>query len=280
MSSGVVGIFDSGIGGFSVLKEIVKLIPKAPILYFADQAHVPYGKREPDQVREFAKSITDFFVSHGACLVVLGCNTASAASLAFLREQFPGIGFVGMEPAIKPASEKSTRRSIGVLATPGTLQGEPYAILLNRFGRDLEVQENTCEGLVASIEDIDLSSSKVEQILTSAIIPMKAEGIDSLVLGCTHYSLVKSKIQTITGESIRVIDPSKPVAAQAKKVYERICLVSAKETNETKGFQPSNGIRFYTSGDTERFARAIDYYLEIKSPTIRTLSWSGNIISE
>ena len=280
MSSGVVGIFDSGIGGFSVLKETVKLIPTAPILYFADQAHVPYGKRDPDQVREFAKSITDFFISYGASLVILACNTASAAGLAYLREQFPGIRFVGMEPAIKPAAEKSTRRSIGVLATPGTLQGEPYAVLLNRFGRDLEVYENTCDGLVASIENIDLSPGEVDRILTHAILPMKAAGIDSLVLGCTHYSLINSKIQSVAGQSIRVIDPSQPVAAQAKKVYEAICLRTGKAVINSNDLPTTAGIRFYTSGDTERFTNAIEYHLSISNPYIRALSWSGNILSE
>ncbi|HBY07279.1 MAG TPA: glutamate racemase, partial [Chloroflexi bacterium] len=151
-SAAPVGIFDSGVGGLSVLREIRIQLPHEDLIFFADQAHVPYGPRSLEQVRAFSEAITRFLLDHGAKLIVVACNAASAAALYHLRETFPEIPFVGMEPAVKPAAEQTQSGVVGVLATPATFQGELYASVVERFASDVIVLQDTCPGLVAQIE--------------------------------------------------------------------------------------------------------------------------------
>jgi glutamate racemase len=147
-----IGIFDSGVGGLSVWREIARQIPSANLVYFADQAHVPYGARPASQVREYASAITRFLLSQGAQVIVVACNTASAAALYHLRTTFPHVPFVGMEPALKPAAETSRNGVVGVIATAATFQGELFASLVERFANDVQVLTQACPGLVSAVE--------------------------------------------------------------------------------------------------------------------------------
>ena len=254
-----IGIFDSGVGGLSVFGAVRKLLPNEDLIYLADQAHVPYGPRSQAQVRAFSEGITRYLLGQNAKLVVLACNTASAAALHHLREVFPQVLFVGMEPAVKPAAEHTHSGVVGVLATPATFQGELYASVIERFAEGVTVLQDTCPGLVMEIDSGNLDTLKIHAILKRALQPMLAQGIDTVVLGCTHFPFVIPVIENIVRPEVRVIDPSPAVASQVERLLE------------------SNGLRntymeaghelFLTTGDPNE--------LEILLP--RLIGWSAEV---
>src|SRR5574340_671329 len=164
-SSQPIGVFDSGVGGLSVLRSMRLLMPEEDILYFGDQAHVPYGARPMQQIQAFSEAITDYLLGQGAKIIVVACNTASAAALKSLRLEFPDVSFVGMEPAVKPAAEQTHTGVVGVLATPATFQGALYASVLERFASGVQVLQDTCPGLVAQIESGDLNGVRTRGLL-------------------------------------------------------------------------------------------------------------------
>ena len=219
-----IGVFDSGVGGLSVLRAIRQQMPQQPVVYLADQAHVPYGPRSLEEVRAFSEEITRFLYAQGARLIVVACNAASAAALHHLRRLFPEVPFVGMEPAVKPAAEQTRTGVVGVLATPATFQGELYASVVERFAQGVRLLQDTCPGLVKQIEAGQLYSPSTRAILERALLPMLAENIDTIVLGCTHYPFVIPLIQEIAGPGVRVIDPAPAVARQANRliVYQNM----------------------------------------------------------
>src|SRR3990170_6130759 len=167
-----IGVFDSGVGGLSVLRSIREQMPEEDVIYLGDQGHVPYGPRSMEQIQNFSEGITKFLLKHDSKIIVVACNTASAAALKYLRATFPGISFVGMEPAIKPAAETTKTGRVGVLATPATFQGALYASVVERFGAEVELFQHTCPGLVGQIEKGDLDSSATRTILENALNPM------------------------------------------------------------------------------------------------------------
>lgn len=240
-----IGIFDSGVGGLSVWREINRQMPQLSVMYLGDQGHVPYGPRPLLEVRRFAEEITRFLLGKGAQSIVVACNAASAAALRHLRETFPETPFVGMEPAVKPAAEHTHSGVVGVLATPATFQGELYASVVERFAGDVTVLQDVCPGLVKQIEAGKLDSPETEEILRKALDPMLQAGIDTVVLGCTHYPFVIPLIQKIAGAEVRVIDPAPAVARQAQRLLEQI----HAPTDSTE--KPENV--FYTTGDTAQF---------------------------
>jgi glutamate racemase len=219
-ASGPIGIFDSGVGGLSVLRAIRAEMPAETLIYVGDQAHVPYGPRSAQQVRGFSEGITNYLLDQGAKLVVVACNTASAAALHYLRQHFPNTPFVGMEPAVKPAAEHTRSGVVGVLATPATFQGALYASVLERFANGVTVLQDTCPGLVSEIEKGNLDGKETRSILEGALRPMIAQGIDTVVLGCTHYPFVIPLIERICGDDVRVIDPAPAVARQVRRILE------------------------------------------------------------
>lgn len=214
----VIGIFDSGVGGLSVFREVRLLLPDRPVIYVGDQAHVPYGPRKLEEVRDFSFEISRWLMSQGCTTIVVACNTASAAALHELRDAYPQTNFVGMEPAVKPAAEQTRSGVVGVLATPATFQGKLYTSVVERFAKDVKIYTNTCPGLVAEIEAGRLDGDATRRILTDALTPMLAAGIDTVVLGCTHYPFVIPLIREIVGESVRVIDPAPAVARQVARL--------------------------------------------------------------
>ncbi len=197
-----IGIFDSGVGGLSVLRAIRTQMPEEPIIYFGDQGHIPYGPRPMEQIRDFSEAITNFLLQQHAKIIVVACNTASAAALKYLREKFPDVQFVGMEPAVKPAAEQTSTGKVGVLATPATFQGALYASVVERFANGVELFQNTCNGLVQEIERGNLDGVETRKILDDALLPMLEKNIDTVVLGCTHYPFVIPLVQEIVGEKV------------------------------------------------------------------------------
>lgn len=214
----------------------------------ADQAHVPYGPRPLEQVRFFAEGITRFLVDQGCRMIVVACNAASAAALHHLRQTFPDVPFVGMEPAVKPAAETTHSGVVGVLATPATFQGILYASVIERFAQGVTVLQHTCPGLVTQIEAGQLEAPETRRILQEALGPMLAQGIDTVVLGCTHYPFVIPLIQEIAGPGVRVIDPAPAIARRVASLLEEADLRSGL----AKAGAPeitSAPVRFLTSGD-------------------------------
>ncbi len=212
-----IALYDSGVGGLSVLRAAQAALPHEHLLYFGDQANVPYGSRSLEELRAIAEASARFLLSQGAKLIVIACNTASAAALKHLRAVFPDLPFVGMEPAVKPAAEQSHTRKVGVLATPSTFHGELYASVVERFAKDVEIFQSTCPGLVKQIEKARLNTPKTRRILEEAVLPMLDAGADTLVMGCTHYPFVIPLIEKIAAGRARVIDPAPAVARQTAR---------------------------------------------------------------
>lgn len=261
-----VGVFDSGVGGLSVLRAIRQQLPDEAVIYVADQAHVPYGPRPMEQVRQFSEAITRFLLSQGCKIIVVACNTASASALHSLRQTFPQVPFVGMEPAVKPAAETSRSGVVGVLATPATFQGALYASVIERFAQGVTVLQHTCPGLVAQIEAGDLASQKTRAILEGALLPMLDQGIDTVVLGCTHYPFAIPLIEEICGPGVRVIDPAPAVARQVERLLNERNLVSLQ--------QGCSELRVFTTGEPGALAGMLPALLGEGSP-VEQARWVG-----
>jgi glutamate racemase len=260
-----IGIFDSGVGGLSVLRAIREQMPEESLLYFGDQVHIPYGSRPMEQIRDFCEAITEFLLAQGAKIIVVACNTASAAALKHLRERFRDVQFVGMEPAVKPAAEQTQTGKVGVLATPATFQGELYASVVERFANGVELFQDTCNGLVQQIEQGNLEGADTRHILENALLPMLRRNIDTVVLGCTHYPFVIPLIQEIVGARVRVIDPAPAVARQTARLLE------ARGARNPSGSMGS--LKLYTSGDPAAL-QSLSSTLLGERPEVAGAEWS------
>ena len=271
-----LGVFDSGVGGITILKAISQVLPDESLLYLADQAHVPYGARSLEQIREFSQEITHYLLTQGAKLIVVACNTASAAALHYLREIFPQRLFVGMEPAVKPAAETTRSGAVGVLATTATFQGALYASVIERFTQGVTVLQDTCPGLVAQIENGHLDTPETRLILEKAIHPMLKAGIDTIVQGCTHYPFVTPLIQEIAGPQVRVIDPSPAIARQVSRLIDSHNMRTEQATSsEGYGNNAKLGkVRFLTSGDPVRL-KAMLPRLWGQSAEVEKITWKS-----
>jgi glutamate racemase len=270
-----IGIFDSGIGGLTVLRAIRQLMPDEPLLYLADQAHVPYGPRSMDEVRNFSEAITHYLLDQGARMIVVACNAASAAALKYLRSVFPEVPFVGMEPAVKPAAEHTRSGVVGVLATPATFQGELYASVVERFAQGVKLLQDTCPGLVTQIEKGALKSHETRLILEKALHPMLAQGIDTVVLGCTHYPFVIPLIQEISGPGVRVIDPAPAIARQAQRLLVAGNLLDLEINNEYGQLGKTHEqLHFATTGDAALLESMLPSLIGENS-LVESLSWKG-----
>ena len=270
-----IGVFDSGIGGLTVLRAMRQQMPDEPLLYLADQAHVPYGARPLEEVRHFSEAITRYLLDQGARLIVVACNTASAAALRYLRQVFPEIPFVGMEPAVKPAAEHTRSGVVGVLATPATFQGELYASVVERFAQGVKLLQHTCPGLVAQIEAGELDTLRTHSILEEALRPMLNQGIDTVVLGCTHYPFVIPLIQEIVGPTVRVIDPAPAVARQALRLLYADSLYDL-DGDERKS-PPGKSLpllRFVTTGDPARLETMLPGLLG-ENASVESVTWKS-----
>jgi glutamate racemase len=266
--SSSIGVFDSGVGGLSVLRAIREQMPEESVIYFGDQKHIPYGPRPMEQIRNFSKVITKFLLKEDAKIIVIACNTASTAALKYLREQFPKVSLVGMEPAVKPAAEHTLTGKVGVLATPTTFQGAMYASVVERFANGVELLQNTCPGLVEQIEQGKLNHTETRRILEDALIPMLERNIDTVVLGCTHYPFVIPLIQEIVGENVRVMDPAPAVAKQVRRVLESNGLKN--------GFTQEGNVKVYTSGNPGKLRSLLPILLGEKAE-VRKVVWSDDL---
>ena len=244
MREAPIGVFDSGVGGLSVLGEIQRLLPNESLLYVADCGNVPYGEKTPEFIRQRCSVIAGFFRQQGAKALVLACNTATVAGVADLRLDYPQWPIVGMEPAVKPAAAATRSGVVGVLATTGTLQSAKFAALLDRFATDVRVITQPCPGLVELIENGDLQSAVLRQLLERYVQPLIAAGCDTIILGCTHYPFLRPMLREMLADDISLIDTGAAVARQLQR------LLAARELL-AKG--PARDAQFWSSADPEHF---------------------------
>ena len=219
-----IGIFDSGSGGLSVYREIVKLLPYERYVYFADNAHCPYGDKTAEFIQGRARTITDTLLERGANIIVVACNTATAAAIATLRAEYPDVPFVGMEPAVKPAALGTKTGVIGVLATAGTLKGSKYLNTKGLFEDDVRIVEHVGEGFVELVEKGILDGPEAYSTVKASLQPLLDAGADRIVLGCTHYPFLSPVIEAVAGPGIQVIDPAPAVARQTVRLLEKDCV--------------------------------------------------------
>jgi len=254
MNEAPIGIFDSGFGGLSVWKECKALLPNEQFIYIADQAYCPYGPKSQEAILQRTRRISQYFLQKGAKLIVIACNTATAAAIQELRKEFP-IPFVGMEPAIKPAALKSKTGHIGILATEGTFAGQHFKNTREKFAQGVELHIQVGEGLVELVESGKIEGLECQAVLEPFLLPMKAKGIDQLVLGCTHYPFLRKAISSILGEGVKLIDPAPAVARQLQRLLKEENSLSQKQEEPTD--------IFYTSGSLEAGKKTLKKLKEI-----------------
>lgn len=242
----MIGIFDSGVGGLSVFREIRKVLPDEKYIYFSDNAHCPYGEKSKEYIIDRAREITRFMLEKGAEIIVVACNTATAAAISTLREEFP-VRFIGMEPAVKPAATSTRTGVVGVLATAGTLKADKYLNTREKYKEGVRIAEHVGQGFVELVESGEISGERAESIVHDSIKPLLDEGADRIVLGCTHYPFLAETILKVASEiapdrELEVIDPAPAVARHLVEVMKEEGLLGKDQV-------PGFGISLYSSGD-------------------------------
>ena len=220
-----IGLFDSGIGGTSIWKEVVKLLPNENTIYLADSKNAPYGEKSTDEILALSIKNTELLISKGCKLIIVACNTATTNAIDYLRSSYD-IPFIGIEPAIKPAALNSKTDAIGILATKGTLTSKLFEKTTNEYTKNITTLEQDGQGLVSLIEEGNLNSIEVNKLLVKYLKPMLQFNIDHLVLGCTHYPYLIPQIKNIVGNTVKIIDSGEAVAKQTKSILEKHNLLS------------------------------------------------------
>lgn len=248
-----IGVFDSGVGGLSVLRDIRKELWNEDLLYVADSNHAPYGDKEAEYIEIRAVAISEFLVNQPVKAIVVACNTATSAAVAKLRARFD-VPIVAMEPAVKPAVATTKSGVIGVLATCRTVASDNFLNLLARFGNDADIMVQPCPGLVEQVESGNLWGDKTRSLLETFVFPLLEKGADTIVLGCTHYPFVAPLIRAIAGVEIAIIDPGEAVARELLRRLETIGQLSRREGLGTE--------QFWTSGSPQAAKKLISQLWE------------------
>jgi glutamate racemase len=220
----MIGIFDSGVGGLSVFREIVRILPEEKYIYWSDNAHCPYGEKSRDYIIDRARAVTSFLIEQGADIIVVACNTATAAAISTLREEFP-VPFIGMEPAVKPAAQATRSGVVGVLATAGTLRATKYIDTRAKWAHDVKIVEHIGQGFVELVEKGNVSGPEAESIVEKSVRPLIEAGADTIVLGCTHYPFLTETIMKAAGTPVTLIDPAPAVAKHLMEVMQENGLI-------------------------------------------------------
>ncbi len=234
-----IGIFDSGSGGLSVLREIRKILPDERFIYYSDNAHCPYGEKPASYIVERGRAVTDLLLSKGAQAVVVACNTATAAAIATLRAEY-SVPFVGMEPAVKPAATGTRSGVVGVLATAGTLKAPKYLNTKGQYADAVRIVERVGQGFVELVESMELEGTHAEAVVRSSLLPLLSEGADTIVLGCTHYPFLLPLMRRIAPAGVNFIDPAPAVARHLADVLREHGIALS---------DPEPGVELLASGD-------------------------------
>ncbi len=244
-STGPIGFFDSGVGGLSVWREVVGLLPFEDTLYIGDGANCPYGFKPPEMVVELSRFHANSLISRGAKLIVVACNTATAAAISILRQEHPDVPFVGMEPAVKPAALHTRTGVVGVLATAGTFRGRLYWETCERFAKGTCVLMCVADEFVSLVERGVTDGPEAEAAVERRLRPLLAAGADHIVLGCTHFPFLRGVMERVAGGAAKIVDPSAAVARQVKRLLDERSL--ARSSN------PAPRHVFETTGDKAAF---------------------------
>jgi glutamate racemase len=242
-----IGVFDSGVGGLSVLRHVRAQLPSVPLLYVADSGHVPYGDKSQDYIRERSLTLTEFLLRQGAAAVVIACNTATAAAADMLRERVTA-PIIAMEPAVKPAVCATRTGVVGVLATVGTLESARFAALLEQYAGNVEIVTQACAGLVEKVEAGELDSAATRELVARYTRPLIERGADTIVLGCTHFPFLKPVIAAAVGPNVQIIDTGEAVARQVVRRLPAALIGRIDLTPEE---------RFWTTGNAAAAARTM-----------------------
>ncbi len=251
MNKQPIGIFDSGLGGLTVWREVHRLLPNEDIIYLADSKNAPYGEKSKQEIIDLCFKNTEFLLSKGCKLIVVACNTASTNAVAELRAHFP-IQFIRIQPAIKPAALQTKTKSIGILATKGTLTSELFYENTKKFAQGVTVVEQVGNGIVNLMENGKMYSEEMDSLLKKYLYPMLEKKVDHIVLGCTHYPFLIPQIKEIIGYQVAVLDTGEPVARQTKNILTQENLLN---DNETPGKQT-----FYVNKDPKVFQSFLDKF--------------------
>ena len=256
----MIGVFESGIGGLSVLKEIERQLGHCGHLYIADSGFTPYGNRSTEEIIDRSIRIVEKLCELGATIIVVACNTATAIAVETLRKKF-SLPIVAMEPAVKSATAHSRCGKVGILATTMTLSSQRYASLLEKFAEGTQVFDQPCVGLVEQIENMELNSPKTLGLLNRYLQPLLEKEIDTMVLGCTHYPFLVDQISAITNGSIKLIDTAEPVTRELKRQMEKRGLLEKCQGKN----------RYLTTGDNARFQQQLNFYWQkqVTAETVR-----------
>jgi glutamate racemase len=220
----MIGIFDSGTGGLSVFREIFRLLPEERYIYYSDNANCPYGEKSREYIIDRTRSITSFLIDQGADIIVVACNTATAAAITTLREEFP-ICFIGMEPAVKPAAQATETGVVGVLATAGTLKATKYIDTREKWAHDVKIVEHIGQGFVELVENGTVTGEEAEAVVEKSVRPLIDAGADTIVLGCTHYPFLCETIRKVAGKPVNLIDPAPAVAKHLLEIMQENGLI-------------------------------------------------------
>ena len=250
-----IGVFDSGVGGISVLRELVKLMPNEDYLYLGDSVNAPYGTKTLEEARKLTITHIEELLHSGAKSIVIACNTATSAAVSVLRNMYPEIPIVGIEPAIKPAVLDKPNSRIVVMATPMTLKQEKFRTLLEKYEDQAEIIPLPCPGLMEFVERGELESGELREYLVRLLQPVMEKKIDAIVLGCTHYPFAGKMISEVAGKDVQIFDGGYGTAKEMKRRLEAAGLL----TNEEKEGQ----VRFCNSRDTEEERRLCEFLLHI-----------------
>lgn len=240
-----IGVFDSGVGGLGILAEIRQLLPTADLIYLADQAYSPYGVRTLGDLKGRCHRITEWLTNEGCDVITIACNTASAAALWDLRSTRPNLSIVGMEPAVKPAVETTGTGAVGVVATAATFQGELFSSVVDRFAHDTRVLTAACPEWVQLVEAGVTNGPEAVEAVRRCLDPLLAQGIDVLVLACTHFPELADAIASVTGPGVRLVDPAPAVARQTQRIAAGSGAVDGQSTT-----------RLFTTGNPDSLDRA------------------------
>ncbi len=259
-ASAIIGVFDSGVGGLSVLRHIRQALPDARLIYIADSGHVPYGDKPASYIEQRSLALARFLIEQGADAIVIACNTATAAAAATLRSHFD-IPIVAMEPAVKPAVAATRSGVVGVLATVGTLESSRFAALLERYAGEVEIVTQGCPGLVEQVEQGNLSGAETRALIARYTAPLLARGADTLILGCTHYPFLARLITEVVGDTITLVDTGAAVARQLRSRIQselpaREHIVRPELFGVARAGQ-NDYAQFWTSGDATHASRII-----------------------
>ncbi|HEY4521919.1 MAG TPA: glutamate racemase [Candidatus Paceibacterota bacterium] len=246
-----IGVFDSGVGGLSILRELKKIMPHENYIFVADQLNVPYGEKTQKELENLTLKICKFFVSKNSKLIVAACNTATCHALPYLRSKIK-IPIIGTVPAVKPAAEKSKTGAIGIISTPATSQSQYLKNLIQIYAKNLKVANIGCMGLENAVEKGVLNSPEVKKMLNKFIKPIKNSGADIIVLGCTHYPFLKTQIKKTAGTKIKLIDSGKAIAKHTKNTLQKLNILSKSGKNTD----------FYTTGNPELFSKTASVLLK------------------